>query len=208
MAPSARRPRSSVRDDERTGRLVTVLFAVGLVLFGYGTAATVGLLPVGWGVVAVGQYELMAFGGLLVGVNGVVIGWRRRRPEAPFSREVLLVVVPVSLVASVLLTLVPYWYRVGALAIPPFLGWTVLGLAVVGLQLLVGTVEPAGRRRALLVLEAIVVATLAFGFLAVDRRGIENLASYLLVSGGAAAVLLLFGGPLVALGHRLVGSTG
>lgn len=200
-------PSSPRRDWARTRRYIGVLFAVGLLLFGYGFAAFVlGILPIGWGVFAVMQYVVMAIGALLVSLTALITVWlwRQERPQLLTRRQLLPLVLVAPIIAFGALV-VTEWLRVGELAPPrfQFFDWTFLGLAVLSLQFFVGSVEPARRRRLILIAEAVVVFVCLFGFLTVDRRGVENLASYVFVSGGAAILLFLFGSPLYLLGSRL-----
>ena len=88
--------------------------------------------------------------------------------------------------------IVSHSLRVGDLSLPQFLDWTAFGLIVLSLQFALGTVQPKRRRQLLLTAELIIVFAFIFGFLAIDRGEI-NLASYLLVSGGASVLFVLVG---------------
>lgn len=184
---------------------MAVVFTVGGILFGYGVGVTLRLLPSGWGIVAVFQGILMVLGALFLSVVALLTlwFWRQEHPHPLTKRQI----VTISLLAPLLsagATVVTYWLKVGELSLPQFLGWTMLGLAVVSLQFVLGTVTPGRRRRLLLLAEPIVIFVVLFGFLTIDRQQVD-LVSYTVVSGGAGILLLVFGGPLYLLGNQVSG---
>lgn len=193
----------------RVQKIVGLVFVVGVALFGYGLAATaLGLVPAGWGVVAVFQYVVMAVGALLASLMGLVTVWfsRQERPR-PLPRSRMLVTGLLAPPVSTGALVVAHWWRVGEISVRlQFLDWLLLGGAVLGLQLFVGSLEPARRRRRVLLAEVVLVPALVFSFLAVDRGALDlaSLASYLFVSVGAAGLFLLVGGALYLLGNLLV----
>lgn len=203
MRLSAQSPSPHHGDEKRTSDFILVLLAIGIFLYGYGFTVAVGFLPVGWGVTAVFQNIILALGALLVSLMGSIMVWRwRQGKRKPFNRKQLLTTIVVAPLVSILGALIPYWLRAGTFSLPQFMDLTLIGLGVVSVQLLIGTVDPVRRRRAILLAEAIIVFVVVFGFLTVDRQGV-NLTSYLFVSGGATVLLIIFGGPLYLLGNRL-----
>lgn len=200
-------PSSPPKDWARTRRYIGIVFAVGLFLFSYGFAAIVlRILPIGWGIFAAMQFVAMAIGALLISLTALLTVWlwRQDRPQPLGHRQVLTIVLIAPIIAFGGLV-VTDWLRVGGLAPPrfQFFDWTFLGLAVLSLQFFIGSMEPAHQRRLILVAEAVIVFVFLFGFLTVVRQGVENLASYVFVSGGGAILLLLFGSPLYLFGSRL-----
>lgn len=193
----------------QTRKIIALVSAVGTALFGYGVAVTVlGQLPAGWGVVAVLQFVVMTIGALLVSMMALVTVWFSRQAEPrPLSRRAVLVTGLVAPLVSTGVMVVAYWWRVGDGAFGVRLvQWLLLGQVVLGLQLFVGSLEPARRRRRILAAETLVVFGLVLSLLLVDRWAMapQSLEAYLVPSGGAAGLFLLFGGPLYLLGNLLV----
>lgn len=190
-------------DRERTRKLVTAVFAIGISLFGYGFAVSVGLLPAGWGIFGVFQYVLLTVGALLGSLMALVLAWSWRRvPSRPLTWRRATLTSLVATVLALLAVVASHWLRVGDFSLPQFLNWTALGLLVLSLQFPLGTIQQKRRRRLVLIGESSLVFAVVFGVLTVDR-GAVNLVSYLFVSGGATASFLLFGSPLYLLGSRL-----
>lgn len=186
----------------RTRRYISVVFVVGALLFGYGLAVTLNLLPVGWGTVAVFQFILLTVGALLVSLMTLVVLLRRQTNSGSITRRQLLFASLTAPLLTLAMTVALRWVRRGELPLPGFLDWTLLGLVILSLQIMIGTVRPVRRRQLVFFAEAVVVFVVLFGVLVFDRQEL-NLASYLLVSGGAVLLLILFGGPLYLLGNRL-----
>lgn len=207
MRTSTPAPAPRWNDRERTRQLIVGVFAVGVIAFGYGFAVMVRLLPVGWGAVAVFQYILVVIGALLASLMAIVAVLRwHRKPTQPLTSRQLVVSSLLASLFSTGTTIGTWGVRTGESVLPQFLVWTGLGLAVLSLQLPLGTLRPARRRRVVLLAESAVVFVVIFGFLIIDREAV-NLASYTFVSGGAVVLLLLFGGPLILLGNRLAGAS-
>lgn len=193
----------------QTRKIIALVSAVGTALFGYGVAVTVlGHLPAGWGIVAVLQFVVMTVGALLVSLMAVVTVWFSRQAEPrPLSRRAVLVTGLVAPLVSTGMMVVAHWWRVGDGTIGVRLvEWLLLGQVVLGLQLFVGSLEPARRRRRILAAETLavfglVLSSLLAGWWAVDLQSLE---AYLVPSAGAAGVFLLFGVPLYLLGNLLV----
>lgn len=191
----------------RSHKLVAAVFVLGLALFGYGVAVSVlGLLPAGWGPVAAVEYVVMAVGALLAVLMAIidVWFWRQEHPRPLPRRAMVLTGVFAPFLATGAMG-VAHWSRVGEFSFP-FIYAVFLGQLVLGLQLYVGSLEPASRRRRLLVAEAGAVLVVVFSALLVDRGAIDlaALESYLVVSVGATAGFLLVGGLLYLMGHLLV----
>lgn len=187
----------------RTYKYLVAVFALSSLVFGYGFAVTVRLLPTGWGIFGVLQYIFLVIGALLLSLVTLIAGWlwQQEQPQALARRQALLM----SIIASAIalgVTILSHQLRVGEFAVPQFLGWTLLGFLVLSTQFAVGTVRPRHQRRLLLLAECVVVFAVVFGFLTLDRGEIQ-LASYLFVAGGASLLLLMFGGPLYLLGNHL-----
>lgn len=194
---------------EQTRKVVVLVSAVGTALFGYGVAVTVlGLLPAGWGPVAVFQYVVMTVGALLVSLMALVTVWFSRQDEPrPLTRRAMLVTGLVAPLVSTGVMLVAHWWRVEATDVwIQLVQWLLLGQVVLGLQLFVGSLEPVGRRRRVLAAEAVVVFALVAAYRLASGGGMDpgSLESALAVGGGAAGAFLLFGGPLYLLGNLLV----
>ncbi len=193
----------------RTRKLVAAVFAVGLALFGYGTAATVlELLPAGWGAVAAMPYVVMAVGVLLASLMALVAAWFSRQEEPrPLPRRAVLAAGLVAPLVSTGVMVVAYWWQVGepTLRLQRF-EWLLLGQAVLGLQLFVGSLEPVRRRRRLLVAQAVAVFLFTVSILVVDGGAVDlqSLDSALFVGGAAVGLFVLVGGPLYLLGNVLV----
>ena len=200
LAPSASPPHA---DQNRPYHLIAVVLLVGLSAFAYGFASTIGLLPIGWGIHGVFQFLMLLVGSLVVSLLTLItIQFRRQdQPQRLTGKQAVQLGLIASAVAFVVI-ITPWSIRVGYFMIPQFPEWILLGLLVLSLQFALGTVTPKRMRRLLLLTELGVVFVAIFGFLAVDRGEI-NVASYVVASGGATVLLLLFGGPLYLLGNRL-----
>lgn len=197
--PPSQRPKNL----GRTYKFLVAVFALSALVFGYGFAVTVRLLPTGWGIIGILQYIFLVIGALLLSLVALIAGWlwRQEQPQALTRSQALLM----SIIASALalgVTILSHQLRVGEFAFPQFLGWTLLGVLVLSTQFAVGTVDPRQQRRLILLLECVVVFAVVFGFLTLDRGEIQ-LASYLFVAGGASTLLFMFGGPLYLLGNHL-----
>ena len=200
LASSASPPHA---DQNRPYRLIAVGLLVGLSTFAYGFTSTIGLLPIGWGILGVFQFLMLLVGSLVVSLLTLVtLRFRRQgQPQRLTGRQAVQLGFIASAIAFAVI--VASWaIRVGYFMIPQFPEWILLGLLVLSLQFALGTVMPKRRRCLLLLTELGAVFVAIFGFLAVDRGEI-NVASYLVASGGATVLLLLFGGPLYLLGNRL-----
>lgn len=187
---------------DRTHELLIATVALGLLLYAYGLAVALGLLPAGWGPVLVTQYALMVVGGLLVWLIALVVLWSRFLSGSGLLTErdrlAIWLLAPVATIAT---TMGSTWLSSGLVSLP-HAGWTVLGLVVLSFQFYLGTLTPKRLRRRILTIEPLVVFVLIFLFLAIDRSTI-NLSSFLFVSGGATLLLVLGGGPLYLLGTRV-----
>lgn len=203
MQKSTDSPSQGLENLGRTYKFLVAVFAFSALVFGYGFAVTVRLLPTGWGIVGVLQYIFLVIGALLLSLVTLIAGWlwRQEQPQALMRRQALLMSIIASAVALGV-TILSYQFRVGEFALPQFLGWTLLGFLVLSTQFAVGTVKLRQQRRLILLAECVVVFAVVFGFLALDRGGIQ-LGSYLFVAGGASILLLIFGGPLYLLGNHL-----
>ncbi|WP_435063887.1 hypothetical protein [Halobaculum sp. EA56] len=190
----------------RAGVLIAAVFLLGIGVFGYGLATTVGVLPSGFGILGVLQFVLLLVGSLLVALTATAAVRLRRRehprtvttPQAVRSGLVAAATAFCVVVAA-------WWVREGRVLVPQFPEWILLGSVGLGLQFALGTVTPGRTRRRLLAGELVAVSLLLFTFLAVDRGRIQPV-SYLTVSGGAAVLLFLFGYPLYLLGSELHGA--
>jgi uncharacterized membrane protein len=187
----------------RTYKYLVAVFALSALVFGYGFAVTVRLLPTGWGIFGILQYIFLAIGALLLSLVTLIAGWlwRQEQPQTLTRRQALLMSIITSAVALGV-TVLSYQLRVGEFALPQFLGWTLLGFLVLSTQFAVGTVTPRQQRRLILLAGGVVVFAVVFRFLTLDRGRIQ-LGSYLFVAGGASILLFMFGGPLYLLGNHL-----
>lgn len=193
-------PKGSQR---RTNWLIAIVFTIGICVFGFGFAPIIGLLPSGWGIFGVFQFVLLVIGALLVSLMTVVTlqFWYQDRPQVLTTKRATQASFLAAVIAFVVV-IASWGIKVGDFTVPQFPEWILLGLVVLSLQFALGTVTPKRRRRLLLLVETVGVFLFLFGFLTVDRGEI-NFESYLVVSGGASVLLLLFGGPIYVLGTHL-----
>lgn len=183
--------------------VIEAVFTPGICVFGYGFATTVGLLPSGWGILAVFQFGLLLVGALLVTlVTIATLQVHQRDRQEPLTEKQAIRTSLIAAVIALIVVIVSWTIRVGSFIVPQFSGWILLGLVVLGLQFPLGTVRPKRKRRQLFLSETAFVFVFLFGFLTVDRGEID-FSSYLVVSGGATVLLLIFGSPLYFLGSIL-----
>jgi hypothetical protein len=172
-----------------------VLLVVGLLLYGYGVLARLNVVDaVPRGSLFGGSVTAVAttVGALYLAVGTVTNAWCWwGRDRLSTGRAVGLAGVS-TLLAAVLLALL---FR-GTLA------WTFAGVAVLSTQFVVGSAVTTDRwRRLALAGEAVAVAALAAAVL-FATRDVVPAASAAVVSGLAAAALLVVGGPVYLLGTR------
>jgi hypothetical protein len=187
----------------RTSILLSVVFALSLLAFGYGLAVFLGRLPQGWGPLAAVQYTLLVLGALLSSLLALVAGrqWRRGQPRPLGGRQALslsLVAAAVSLGAVLLVERL----RRGEFALPHLIGWTTFGLLAVSLQFAAGAVGSERQLRRTLLAECTLVFAGTFAYLTITPVEPQLIAN-LVFAGVACLLLVLFGGPLYLLGNHL-----
>jgi hypothetical protein len=73
----------------RISTFLVVVFGLSVLAFGYGVAVFAGLLPTGWGPLAVFQYALLVLGTLLSSLLALIAGrqWRWKQPQPLGGRK-------------------------------------------------------------------------------------------------------------------------
>lgn len=165
---------------------------VGVVLYGYGIGAVLGIVPGRGFIIGIYVYVFMAIGAVLFSLTGLVALVRHLRTDLePLTvTEAGATAAGAPVIAAAMTALVTTG--------PIF--WVFLGQAILSLSFFLGFVSPRPRRYLVLVASTLAVAGLIAGVVLGTRMWVNSL---VFLTAGGSFLFLLFGGSFFLLGSRL-----